>query len=372
MNRNFDREKEILRRKNQKQKKKVKKINLLLRESESEISEVDVQTPQKKRTQTFDEIQDQESKVDVESKAQQIARFIKEGKISVDPELQRYQQKQQQIAQRHTKPKLKKIKRKRRRTKTDDEYVDQGIYDDDSRDSTFCMDKEKPDMSHKQQKENGQNDSGKMIFLNITNGDCDVFNQTLSAIERDQKSQSFFKKTPVTCLTAVVSKGTDDGGPHFRKKQVLWSLLTEDALRPGVNFEINFFEKHHRKGAPDQVFGFYSQGLTLNMPKQSIHFLSLLATELHLLTIRQAALHGNESLVHDIIILNYDMFDFISNCLDIDRFKYFLSFIERDGKVVARPLTGIDQIGEQEYELKSLEHNVRGTPKRSTVPIFSS
>ncbi|KAA6372692.1 MAG: hypothetical protein EZS28_031781 [Streblomastix strix] len=159
------------------------------------------------------------------------------------------------------------------------------------------------------------------------------------ANERDQESQSFFQKTPVTCLTAVVSKGTEqgdiikrvitilssilthndvvhwrsDGGPYFRNKQVLQSLLNEDALLPGVDFEINFLEK-----------------------------------------------------------FNFDKFDLIADYLDIDRFKQFLRFIERVGKFVARPLTGIDQIGEQEYELKSLERNVRGIPKRSTVPIFSS
>ncbi|KAA6400882.1 MAG: hypothetical protein EZS28_003592 [Streblomastix strix] len=97
------------------------------------------------------------------------------------------------------------------------------------------------------------------------------------------------------------------------------------------------------------------------MPKEDIHSLSQLAIKLHLLTVRQAALHGNESL-----------FDLIADYLDIGRFKQFLSFIESDGKVVARPLTEIDQIGEQKYKMKSLERNVRGTPKRSTVPIFSS
>ncbi|KAA6378929.1 MAG: hypothetical protein EZS28_025543 [Streblomastix strix] len=57
------REKEILRKKIKKKKKKVEKNNPLLCESESEISEADKQTPQKKRTQTFDEIQDKSNRI---------------------------------------------------------------------------------------------------------------------------------------------------------------------------------------------------------------------------------------------------------------------------------------------------------------------
>ncbi|KAA6372244.1 MAG: hypothetical protein EZS28_032228, partial [Streblomastix strix] len=41
-------------------------------------------------------------------------------------------------------------------------------------------------------------------------------------------------------------------GPHFRNKQLIWSLLNlEDPLLPGVSFEVNFTEQYHGKGELD-------------------------------------------------------------------------------------------------------------------------
>ncbi|KAA6359653.1 MAG: hypothetical protein EZS28_044820 [Streblomastix strix] len=114
-------------------------------------------------------------------------------------------------------------------------------------------------------------------------------------IDQDQDSRSIFKKVPVTYLTVVIYKGIEDnlmdrkvitilsttlyhtgafslkciqrmfetpfmqdvetvhfwsdGGPHFRNKQLIWSLLNqEDPVLPGVSFEVNFTEPYHGKG----------------------------------------------------------------------------------------------------------------------------
>lgn len=77
-----------------------------------------------------------------------------------------------------------------------------------------------------------------------------------------------------------------DGGPHFRNKGLIWSLLNDSTpLIPNVSFEINFSVPYHGKGLPDGVFATYVQGLEHNMPLGGIKSLSSLAHELHFLTL---------------------------------------------------------------------------------------
>ncbi|KAA6398245.1 MAG: hypothetical protein EZS28_006225 [Streblomastix strix] len=162
-----------------------------------------------------------------------------------------------------------------------------------------------------------------------------------------------------------------DGEPHFRNRQVIWQLLNlQDPLLPGINFEINFLERYHGKGAPDRILALYSTGLQWNKPKEGIQSLSALATELRLLSLQQAMRFNDESRNHDIIIFNIDKFDQIADILDMERFKQFLSYLVRDWSIVARPLTGVGNIEERIFEMVSSERAVRGTPKRSTVAMY--
>ncbi|KAA6394222.1 MAG: hypothetical protein EZS28_010249, partial [Streblomastix strix] len=162
-----------------------------------------------------------------------------------------------------------------------------------------------------------------------------------------------------------------DGGPHFRNKQLIWSLLNEtDPLLPGFEFEINYKVPYHGKGEPDGVFGFYSQGLNNNMPQEGINSLDSLAKFLKLLSVHQAKVQNDVTKEHEILILNFDRFDDEADFLVIEGFKKFLSFVSVEGKIKARPLTGISDIGEKTFEMISDTKDVKRTPKRSTISII--
>ncbi|KAA6391203.1 MAG: hypothetical protein EZS28_013269 [Streblomastix strix] len=235
-------------------------------------------------------------------------------------------------------------------------------------------------------------------------------------MNRDQKSQSFFTKAPVTCLTAVVHKGKprhliqkkvitllspilthncsftllavqkmfesefmkdidqvhwwSDGGPHFRNKQLIWALLNEeDILIPGTNFEVNFTVPYHGKGAPDGIFGMYITGLRNNMPKEGINSIEALQRELKLLTEHQALVYNDPERDHEILIFNVDRFNEEEDQLVINDFRKFLNFVQGDNEILAKPLTGIADAGERSFQMKSTVKQVKRTPKRSTALI---
>ncbi|KAA6385729.1 MAG: hypothetical protein EZS28_018740 [Streblomastix strix] len=240
-------------------------------------------------------------------------------------------------------------------------------------------------------------------------------NYTL-AVNHDQTNNNFFDKAPVICISAVVYKGDgqkkaekkvitifssvlndtgafsllcikrmfessfmkdidsihywSDGGPHFQNKGLIQSLLNDSTpVIPNISFEINFSVPYHGKGLPDGVFATYVQGLEHNMPLGGIKSLSSLAQELHLLTLQQAVLHNDESCEHEIIIFDVDRFETSADYLIMDGFKKLLNFIVVDDEIVGRPLTGISDIGEQNFAMNCRSRKVKGTPKRSTVLI---
>ncbi|KAA6363694.1 MAG: hypothetical protein EZS28_040779 [Streblomastix strix] len=219
-------------------------------------------------------------------------------------------------------------------------------------------------------------------------------------MNRDQKSQSFFEKAPITCVTAVVHKRKlhnlvqkkaitllspvlshncsltllavqrmfesefmrdveqvhwwSDGGPHFRNKQLIWALLNnEDILIPGTDFEVNFTVLYHGKGAPDGIFGMYNTYLRNNKPKEGINSLETLKREQKLLTEHQALVYNDPEREHEILIFNVDRFNDEEDQLVINDFR--------------RQLTGTAYAGERSNPMKSTVKHVKRSPKRSTV-----
>ncbi|KAA6360185.1 MAG: hypothetical protein EZS28_044288, partial [Streblomastix strix] len=198
-------------------------------------------------------------------------------------------------------------------------------------------------------------------------------------MNRDQKSQIFFEKALVTCITAVVHKGNphnlvqkkvitlfspvfsqncsftllavqrmfdgefmrdveqvhwwSDGGPHFWNKQLIWALHNdEDILIPDTDFEVNFTVPYHGKGAPDGIFEMYSTGLRNNMPKE-------------------------------------DKFNDEEDQLVINDFRKYLNFVSGDNEILARPLTGVADAGERSFPMKTTVKHVKRTLIRSIVLI---
>ncbi|KAA6372789.1 MAG: hypothetical protein EZS28_031684 [Streblomastix strix] len=234
---------------------------------------------------------------------------------------------------------------------------------------------------------------------------------------KDQDSGGFYHKTPITCLTAVFHKVDasgkprkkvitvlsniynhtasfvimaiermfksdflkdietvrwwSDGGPHFKNKQLIWALLNEDPVLPGVSFEVNFRVSYHGKGEPDEIFGEYMQMLTKNLPQEGITSLQQLVTHLKFVSLQQASLFGDPDKEHEVIVFNLPRFDTIAYYLLIDQLKKYHSFFARDGKTVAKTLTGISDKDEEIIEMESDEKKIKGTPKRSTARIIT-
>ncbi|KAA6403100.1 MAG: hypothetical protein EZS28_001378 [Streblomastix strix] len=163
-----------------------------------------------------------------------------------------------------------------------------------------------------------------------------------------------------------------DGGPHFRNKQLIQSLLNlENPLLPGVSCEVNFNEPYHGKGEPDGIFGNYSTGIQRNMPKDGIQSISSLSSQLRSVTQHQAEYYNDPSHEHEIIIYDIDRFDYYSDFLEIDQFKKYLNFIAIDDYIYVRPLTGISDAGQAEFPIKCGTRSNKATPKRSTVRIVN-
>ncbi|KAA6363622.1 MAG: hypothetical protein EZS28_040852 [Streblomastix strix] len=68
---------------------------------------------------------------------------------------------------------------------------------------------------------------------------------------------------------------------------------------------------------------------------------------------------------------NLPRFDTIADYLLIDQLKKYHSFFARDGKIVAKTLTGISDKDEEIIEMESDEKKIKGTPKRSTARIIT-
>ncbi|KAA6355612.1 MAG: hypothetical protein EZS28_048861 [Streblomastix strix] len=156
-----------------------------------------------------------------------------------------------------------------------------------------------------------------------------------------------------------------DCGPHFRNIQFIWGLLNIDnPTLPVYAFEINFSEPYHGKGPVDGIFGNYGKSLQKNMPKERISSLLSLVQLFRNITSQQAAYYKDESRKHDIIIFNEE-----ADYLVIDQFKKFLNFLASEDEMVTRPLTKIADVGQRTFPMKYSTRDVKGTPKRSTVPI---
>ena len=61
-----------------------------------------------------------------------------------------------------------------------------------------------------------------------------------------------------------------DGGPHFRCREVVGTILGKRLIRPDIDYSINFFSPHHGKSEVDGIFGFFSHLIHDWLPRRGI------------------------------------------------------------------------------------------------------